>query len=97
MTKLNNQECNAETCLVCDSYNTLIALLAEGLTLEDAFVDVIQDVLINVNDEMYGEGYQAGFTDGVLDTFAGIRDKADNVIKAITEDICDCDGCCEGE
>lgn len=98
MTKLNKQECNTETCLVCDSYNTLIALLAEGLTLEDAFVDVIQDVLMSVNDEMYGEGYKTGFTDGVLDAFTGIREKADNVIKAITEeDTCDCDGCCEGE
>lgn len=96
MTKLNNQECEAEMCLVCDSYNTLIALLAEGLTLEDAFVDVIQDVLMSVNDEMYGEGYRAGFKDGYISVMKNVNEQTGNIINQL-EDVCDCDRCCEGE
>jgi len=77
-----------EKCTTCTAYHVFTSLLAEGLTLEDAFHVVLDEVI----EELYEDGFQVGF----VSALENVRGNLDNHIGMIIG-TCDCDGCCEGE
>lgn len=98
----NTNNCTEEKCVVCNSYELLLGLLAEGATLEEAHAMIIEDVIegfietIEEDENAYEQGHDDGFKAGYLSALQNVRGNVDNHIDMLIGE-CDCDGCCEGE
>ena len=99
MTKV--EKCNEEKCVVCDSYEVLVSLLADGATLEEALdfvLDGVVEEFIESEESAYERGLHEGFSNGYISALEGLQEISELTINKIKGDKqCDCDGCCEGE
>lgn len=92
----NEENCECPVCNLIESYSEYIQ---EADSVEE-LNDIIRELILEVEEANYIEGYKVGYTNGHKDGYKSALqadiDVKREILAEIEEDECDCE-CCDGD